>query len=74
MMNKNAYIKAVDNITAPEALVKKIEALDKPVNKKRPIYKTITAFAASAILSILPTFYSRSTKRFIISITLTSSK
>ncbi len=49
-MNKNDYIKAVDNITAPQELVNRIEALDPPVKKKKtPIWKTVTAVAACLV-------------------------
>ena len=45
-MNKKDYIKAVDNITAPESLIKKLEALDPPAKKKVPVWKSVTAIAA----------------------------
>lgn len=52
-MNKKDYIKAVDNITAPQSLLDKIEALDPPAKKKTPLWKTITAVAACFVAVIL---------------------
>ena len=52
-MNKTDYIKAVDNITAPRELIDKIEALDAPVKKKMPVWKTVTAVAACFVAVII---------------------
>ncbi len=52
-MNKKEYIKAVDNITAPESLLDKIEALEAPAKKKMPVWKTITAVAACFVAVII---------------------
>ena len=46
MMNKNDYIRAVDNITAPQELLDRIEALEPTKKKKTPVWKTVTAVAA----------------------------
>ena len=51
-MNKKDYISAVDKITAPEALLEKIEALDPPAKKKAPVWKTVTAVAACFVAVI----------------------
>ncbi len=45
-MNKNDYIRAVDNITAPQELLDRIEALEPTKKKKTPVWKTVTAVAA----------------------------
>ena len=52
-MNKKEYIKAVDNITAPDTLLEKIEALDAPSKKKMPVWKTVTAVAACFVAVII---------------------
>jgi len=52
-MNKNDYIKAVNNITAPKELVDKIEALETPAKKKKSFLKTLTAVAACFVAVIL---------------------
>lgn len=52
-MNKNDYINAVDNITAPAQLKSKIEALEKPAKNKKPFYKTATAVAACFVAVVL---------------------
>ncbi len=52
-MNKNDYIKAVNNITAPKELVEKIEALETPAKKKKSFLKTLTAVAACFIAVLL---------------------
>ena len=52
-MNKNDYINAVDNITAPKELLEKIEALDLPEKKKRPVWKTVTAVAACFVAAVI---------------------
>lgn len=52
-MNKKDYIKAVDNITAPQSLLDKIEALDPPAKKKAPMWKKITAVAACFVAVIV---------------------
>ncbi len=51
-MNKKDYISAVDKITAPEALLDKIESLDPPAKKKAPVWKTVTAVAACFVAVI----------------------
>lgn len=45
-MNKNEYIKAVNNITAPKSLIEKIEALETVEKKKKSVFKTVVAVAA----------------------------
>ena len=52
-MNKNDYIRAVDNITAPQALLERIEALEVPAKKKRPMWKTVTAVAACFVAVVI---------------------
>ncbi|MBQ8783793.1 MAG: DUF4349 domain-containing protein [Clostridia bacterium] len=52
-MNKKDYIKAVDNITAPQELLDRIEALDPPKKKKAPVWKTVTAVAACFVAVII---------------------
>ena len=52
-MNKKEYIKAVDNITAPQELVDRIEALEQPAKKKTPLWKTVTAVAACFVAVII---------------------
>lgn len=52
-MNKKDYIKAVDNITAPQELLNRIEALDLPARKKTPVWKTVTAVAACFVAVII---------------------
>ncbi len=52
-MNKKDYIGAVDNITAPQSLLDKIEALDPPTKKKTPVWKKITATAACFVAVII---------------------
>lgn len=52
-MNKKDYIKAVDNITAPQGLVDRIEALEQPAKKKTPVWKTVTAVAACFVAVII---------------------
>lgn len=52
-MNKKDYIKAVDNITAPQELLDRIEALDRPAKKKTPVWKTVTAIAACFVAVII---------------------
>ncbi len=52
-MNKKDYIKAVDNITAPQSLLDKIEALDPPAKKKTPLWKKVTAAAACFVAVII---------------------
>lgn len=52
-MNKKDYIKAVDNITAPQELLDRIEALDPPAKKKTPVWKTVTAVAACFVAVII---------------------
>ncbi len=52
-MNKKDYINAVDNITAPKGLLDRIEALDTPVKKKTPVWKTVTAVAACFVAVII---------------------
>lgn len=52
-MNKKDYIKAVDNITAPQELVDRIKALDPPARKKTPVWKTVTAVAACFVAVII---------------------
>lgn len=52
-MNKNDYIKAVNNIAAPKELVEKIEALETPAKKKKSFLKTLTAVAACFVAVIL---------------------
>lgn len=52
-MNKNDYIRAVDGITAPEALVDKIKKLEKPQKKKPSVIKTVTAAAACFVAVLL---------------------
>ena len=52
-MNKNDYINAVDNITAPKELLDKIEALGVPQKKKKYTYKTITTAAACFVAVVL---------------------
>ena len=52
-MNKKEYMKAVDNIIAPDTLLEKIEALDAPSKKKMPVWKTVTAVAACFVAVII---------------------
>ncbi|MBQ8575700.1 MAG: DUF4349 domain-containing protein [Clostridia bacterium] len=52
-MNKKDYIKAVDNITAPQELVDRIKALDPPARKKTPVWKTVMAVAACFVAVII---------------------
>ena len=52
-MNKKEYIKAVDNITAPQELVDRIAALEQPAKKKAPLCKTVTAVAACFVAVII---------------------
>lgn len=52
-MNKKDYIKAVDNITAPQELVDRIKALDPPARKKTSVWKTVTAVAACFVAVII---------------------
>lgn len=52
-MNKKDYIKAVDNITAPQELLNRIEALDPPAKKKTPVWKTVTAVAACFVAVVV---------------------
>lgn len=52
-MNKKEYIKAVDNITAPQGLVDRIAALEQPAKKKAPLWKTVTAVAACFVAVII---------------------
>lgn len=52
-MNKKEYIKAVDNITAPQELVDRIAALEQPAKKKTPLWKTVTAVAACFVAVII---------------------
>lgn len=52
-MNKKEYIKAVNNITAPQELLDKIGALEAPVKKKKSLLKTVTAVAACFVAVIL---------------------
>ncbi len=51
-MNKKDYINSVDKITAPESLIKKIEALDVPSKKKAPVWKTVVTIAACFVAVI----------------------
>ena len=52
-MNKKDYIKAVDNITAPQELFDRIEALELHKKKKTPLWKTVTAVAACFVAVII---------------------
>lgn len=52
-MNKKEYIKAVDNITAPGELLDRIEALNPPAKKKRPVWKTVSALAACFVAVVI---------------------
>jgi len=52
-MNKKDYIKAVDNITAPQELLDRIEALVPPKKKKKPVWKTVTAVAACFVAVVI---------------------
>lgn len=52
-MNKKDYIKAVDNITAPQELLDRIEALNPPAKKKRPVWKTVSALAACFVAVVI---------------------
>ena len=52
-MNKKEYIKAVDNITAPQGLIDRIAALEQPAKKKTPLWKTVTAVAACFVAVII---------------------
>lgn len=52
-MNRKDYIKAVDNIKAPDTLVEKIEALKPTEKKKMPLWKTVTAVAACFVAVII---------------------
>lgn len=52
-MNKKDYIKAVDNITAPQELLDKIEALVPPKKKKIPVWKTVAAVAACFVAVVI---------------------
>ncbi len=49
-MNKKDYINAVDNITAPQGLLDRIEAIKPPAKKKTPVWKIITAVAACFVV------------------------
>ena len=52
-MNKNEYIKAVNNITAPKSLIEKIEALETVEKKKKSVFKTVVAVAACFVAVII---------------------
>lgn len=52
-MNKNDYIKAVNNITAPKTLVDKIEALEAVEKKKKSVFKTVAAVAVCFVAVII---------------------
>lgn len=52
-MNKKDYIKAVDNITAPQELLDRIKALEAPEKKKTPVWKTVTAVVACFVAVII---------------------
>lgn len=52
-MNKKEYIKAVDNITAPQELLDSIEALSLPTKKKRSVWKTVSALAACFVAVVI---------------------
>lgn len=52
-MNKNEYIKAVNNITAPKSLTDKIEALEAVEKKKKSVFKTVAAVAACFVAVII---------------------
>ena len=52
-MNKKEYIKAVDNITAPGELLDRIEALNPPAKKKKPVWKTVSALAACFVAVVI---------------------
>lgn len=52
-MNKKDYISAIDKITTPESLIKKIEALDPPAGKKIPVWKTVAAIAACFVAAVI---------------------
>ena len=52
-MNKKDYIKAVDNITAPQELLDRIEELEPHKKKKASLWKVVTAVAACFVAVII---------------------